>query len=141
MKTTSPKEFVKGKGYPEGDIYVFPFQAMDSRRDGSSLGRIMWQVEPIFGKKTKGRYYVEKLLVWAKQTRDERYAGKVFEIPCYSESITGDSLERESFLNYVWQVQQCEVHKGMVFSAYPANEHKELIINVGSSISIDIDLK
>ena|SRR3990167_5212755 len=139
-KTINGWEVKTAKEFMDKDeYYVFPFQVLDERKDGSSLGRIMWQMEPIKGRKTKGRYYYEKILIWARQTRDERYAGKVFEIPCHSESITGNSFKRESYLNYVWQIQPCEVHKATYFSAYPANHHRVLKIDTGSSISIDID--
>ena len=122
--------------------YVFPFTALDDIwKDGSSLGRIQWRIEPIKGRKTKGRYYYEKLLVSATQTRDPRYKGMIFEIPCYSESITGDSINRESFLNYVWRTLHCEIHNTTMLDAYPANHHTQLVINVSSSISIDIDFK
>ena len=33
----------------------------------------------------------------------------------------------------------CDIHNTIQFDAYPANNHTELIINVGSSIGIDID--
>ncbi len=139
IKTISAKKYQKGNKYPDVDIYEFPFQVLDKRSGGSNLGRIEWHVEPIKGRKTKNRYYIEKLLIWTTQTKDERYKGKIFEIPCYSESITGDSINRESYLNYVWRTMYCEVHKGIVFSAYPANHHGVLKINVGSSISIGMD--
>ena len=141
LKTDSAKKFIKGKKYPDSDIYVFPFQCLDTRKGGSSLGRIMWQVEPIYGRKTKGRYYIEKLLVWVRQTRDKRYMGKVFEIPCYSESLSGSPLEQNSFLNHVWRTSKCEIHKETYFSAYPKDHHTELVINVGRSISIDVNFK
>jgi len=134
LKTMSADKFKDKDGY-----YIFPFEVLDKTLGGSSLGRIEWHIEPIKGRKTKGRYYIEKLLVWVSQTRDEEYMKKIFEIPCYSECITGDTLKRESYLNYVWRVMYCEVHKGIVFSAYPSNHHKELKIDVGSSVSLDID--
>jgi hypothetical protein len=134
LKTLSAKRFRDKSGY-----FIFPFQVLDDRTDGTSLGRIMWNIELLKGRKQKGRYFFEKILVWAKQTRDERYMGKVFEIPCYSEAVTGDSLDRESYLNYVWYIQPCEIHNSLIFSAYPANHHKALRINVGSLMSIDID--
>jgi hypothetical protein len=131
---------ITAEGFKDKDgSFVFPFQVLDDRKDGSSLGRIMWQIELIKGRKYKGRYYIEKLLVWARQTRDDKYAGKVFEIPCYSEALLGDSIDRESYINYVWHIQPCEVHNSLVFSAYPSNSHKALKINVDSSISINAD--
>ena len=136
LSIVSAKAYKTKDGYGE---YRFPFEVLDKTAGGSNLGRIEWHLECLTGKKTKGRYYIEKLLIWATQTRDERYVKKIFEIPCYTEALCGDSLLRESYVNYVWRVMPCEIHKTMMFSAYPANNHKELVINVGSSIGIDID--
>lgn len=137
IKTINPKAFENENG-----IYIFPFKVLDDTPGGSNLGRIEWNIEAIRGNKNKGRYYIEKLLIYATQTHDERYGARnIFEIPCFSESISGDCLNRESFLNYVWRIMPCEMHKTFVLSAYPGNQHKELIIDVGSSIGIDIDFK
>jgi len=120
--------------------FVFPFDVLDKTPGGSNLGRIQVQLEFIRGPKTKeGRYMIEKILLLFRQTRDPRYVGKTFEIPCYSDAVLGDSLERQSYLNYVWRVMFCEIHKEMFFDAYPANHHKALKINVGSSMGIDVD--
>lgn len=120
--------------------YEFPFEALDKTPGGSNLGRIEWHIEPFKSKKNKGRYYIEKILVFASQTRDERYKGKIFEIPCYTESITADSLHnRDSYFHYVWRMLWCEVHNTVYFSAYPKNKHKKLVINVESSISSEIE--
>lgn len=140
FKPVSAKSFRDKDGY-----YLFPFECLDKTPGGSNLGRIEWHMELVPSKKgqtkyEKGRYHIEKLLVWASQTRDPRYQKKVFEIPCWAEALTSDSLrERGSYMHYVWRVMICELHKNVVFSAYPANEHKVLKINVGSSISIDAD--
>lgn len=136
IKTISAKEFRKGDKYPEKDIYIFPFKVLDEK-----YGRIEWHIEPVFGNKKNGRYYIEKLLIWATQTQDEKYIGKLFEIECFSEMLCGDSINREGFLNYVWKVSQCEIHKNCILTAYPANHHNKLEINVGSSISIDANFK
>jgi len=138
IKTRSAEEFRGDDG-----IYRFPFVCLDETPGGRSLGRIEWHVEPVKGRKTNGRYYIEKLFVWPSQTYDERYYKKpIFEIPCYAESITADSLrDRASYMHCVWRFMYCEVHKCPIFSAYPANEHNTLEINVGSSISIDIEFK
>lgn len=121
--------------------YVFPFELLDKTPGGSSLGRIEWHIEPSKGRKVGGRYYIEKLLVWASQTRDERYNGKIFEIPCYSESIYASCLAEDSYFKYVWRMLFCGVHKNPVFSAYPGDKHKELVINTGSSICLEINFK
>ena len=134
IKIESAEAFKDKDGY-----YIFPFEVLDKTEGGSNLGRIEVQLEFLRGKKTKGRYYIEKILLQFRQTRDPRYFGKVFEIPCWTEAILGDSLERESYLNYVWRIMHCEVHKDLFFCAYPANNHKALKINVGSSIGADID--
>lgn len=123
----------------EHGIYVFPFKVLDS-----TYGRIEWHMEFQHGKKTKGRYHIEKILVWATQTVDERYVKKVFEIPCYTESIYASPSGiggRDHYLSNVWRIMPCEVHKTLMFSAYPENQHKELEIGVGSSISADIIFK
>jgi len=142
FKTHSAEKFKDKSGY-----YVFPFDVLDKTPGGSNLGRIEWHIEPVRGKKDRkeGRYYIEKLLVWASQTRDEKYKSKVFEIPCYSEAISASYHHNgrmpDSFMAYVWRVMFCEIHKMPVFSAYPDNQHTQLKIDVGSSISIDIDFK
>lgn len=127
----------------ENRYYVFPFVALDPTPGGNNLGRIEWHIEPIRSKKKeRGMYFIEKLYVWASQTYDERYKGKVFEIPCFAECITASALrDRDSYLHHVWKAQICELHKSMWFSAYPQNHHTSLKINVGSSISIDADFK
>ena len=134
IKTNSADKFKDKDGY-----YIFPFDVLDKRTDGASLGRIQIQIEPIMSKKTKSRYYIEKLLICFRQTRDERYKGKLFEIPCWSEMILGDAIGRESYMNYVWKVFLCEIHKTFVFDAYPANNHKALKIDIDSSVAISID--
>ena len=137
IKTVSADSFKTDRGE-----YVFPFECLDKTPGGSNLGRIEWHVEPIKSNKNKGRYYIEKLLVFASQTRDERYKGKIFEIPCYTESITADVLHhRDSYFHYVWRMTWCEVHNTAFFSAYPKNEHTKLVINVNSSISSEIEFE
>lgn len=120
--------------------YVFPFDVLDKTPGGFNLGRIEWHLEPFYGRKKKGKYYIEKIYVWATQTRDDRYYRIIFEIPCFSDSITADSLRRRSsYFHYVWRMNFCEIHKMPVFSAYPADEHSRLELDVSSSISCGID--
>lgn len=134
IKYESATKFRDKDGY-----YIFPFEVLGKTPGGSNLGRIEWHLEPVASKKKDGRYYIEKLMVWASQTRDTRYFGKVFEIPCWSESLTADSLNnRASYFHFVWRMMICEVHKNPMFSAYPANEHSKLKIDTSSSISCEL---
>lgn len=139
MATIKPVKADEFKG--KDGIYRFPFEVLDKTPGESNLGRIEWGIEPLRGKKTGGRYMIEGILIWARQTRDERYAKKIFYIECFSESITADIIERKSYLSYVWRTMFCEEHKNLIFDAYPANNHSILEINVESSISIDINFK
>jgi hypothetical protein len=118
--------------------YEFPFEVLDKTPGGSNLGRIEWCIELIRSKRKKeGLYYIEKLYLWAKQTRDKRYIGKIFEIPCYADCVGGPS--RESFLKGVWRVGFCDIHKTLILEAYPDKDnYKKLVINNGSSILMDI---
>ena len=136
IKTESADSFKDENGY-----YVFPFEVLDKTPGGSNLGRIEWCIEPIRGKKKQGRIMIEKLLVWAKQTRDERYVGKIFEIPCHTEAITGDSIDRNSFLNHVWYWYFCPDHNTVGMWAYPRNEHSKMVINCGSSFGVTAEFK
>ena len=120
----------------ELSVYQFPFKALDPK-----YGRIEWCIEPIWKAKKGDRYYIEGLLIWAKQTEDKRYLGKCFLIPCHSEAITGDSLYRQDYLNHVWYWGICTEHKRPYMQAYPQNHHSMLEINAYSSISIDIRFK
>lgn len=139
IKTVTAEDFIQGNQYPESSVYIFPFDVLDKTLGGQNLGKIEWQIEPIKGRKTKGRYYIEKLLVMARQTRDERYADKLFEIPCYTEMIAAHSTQKgDNYLDNLWIVSFCEVHKALVFRAYPQNHHRVLKINVGSSVMTDI---
>ena len=133
IKLRSAKQFLREDG-----VYEFPFVCMDTTPGGSNLGRIEWHIEPIRGRKHRGRYYIEKLLVYASQTRNKKYRGIVFEISCYSESLYSSILHPEDeFIPRVWRIMFCEEHKTPVLSAYPENRHTRLEINVGSSIMIN----
>ena len=111
--------------------YCFPFTVLDDTPGGRNLGRIMWGIELLHGRKRKGRYYIDKLLVFARQTRDKRYTGKIFEIPCFAEMLQG------GFIEHVWNIAICPEHNGPILTAYPDNQHSSLVINVLSSISIE----
>lgn len=140
MKKTQTYSADKFKS--DDSTYRFPFTVLDPTPGGSNLGRIEWGIELLHGRKQKGRYYIEKLLVFARQTRDERYAGKVFEIPCFTDMLQGRELTgRSAFIQHVWQVSICPEHNAPVLSAYPENQHSELVVDVRSSISIDVNFK
>lgn len=138
----SAKPFKRDDAYAEW--YEFPFEVLDKTPGRSNLGRIEWHMEFVPGRAQRrkyisGRRYIETIRVWATQTRDQRYKNKVFEIPVFTESITADSLRRRgSYLHYVWRAQLCNLHRGLaIYSAYPANHHKKLIIPVDSSICLE----
>lgn len=139
LQYKSAEEFKDEHGY-----YVFPFEVLDKTPGGSNLGRIEWHIELVRSKKKDGRYWIEKLLVWPSQTRDERYPRNIiWEIECYAECITSRNYQGESnsFIANVWRMFFCEVHKNLIMTAYPRNQHSQLKINVGSSISIDADFE
>jgi len=121
-------------------VYRFPFEPLDQTLGGSNLGRIEWHCEFVRSRKQKGRYHFTELYVWATQTRDRRYAGKYFSIPCFIDSIQDRSLiERgASFTECVWSINFCRDHGNVVMSTYPENHHRVLSVNVGSSIQIQI---
>jgi hypothetical protein len=113
--------------------YRFPFVCVDKTPGGRNLGRIEWCIEPIKGKKVKGRYYIESLLVWAMQTYDPRYIGKTFKIPCYMKQLEGPNYN-PNYFSRVWRIAFCAEHGALVFDAYPANEHTVLVIEGKSSV-------
>jgi len=127
IKTESAEAFKNKDGE-----YVFPFKVLDP-----TYGRIEWCIEPVRGKKKKGRYYIEKLLVQARQTKDKRYEAKLFEIPCFTESITGSMFDKGSYLHHVWLMKICEDHNAPLMRAYPKDEHTQLVIPINSSISVE----
>ncbi len=136
------------KGYQK--VYRFPFEVMDKTPNGSNLGRIEWCVELFRAKHKKdNRYYIEKIWVWARQTRDTRYQGKTFEIPCWLEmieSFSSDISKRRkygeaSYMSRVWQTYFCPEHKQLAFSAYPQDWHNVLEIDVSLSVMGSIDFK
>ena len=137
LKITNASKYFNEK---EG-VYHFPFEVLDKTPGGTNLGRIEWCIEPIISKKKRdGLYPLEKIYLWAKQTRDKRYAGKTFEIPCYAESILSSPSREGSFLGGVWRMGFCPIHKTLILESYPNNDnYKELIIRTSSSIGVDID--
>ena len=118
--------------------YEFPFEVLDKTPGGQNLGRIQWIVEVFPGKVRDDFRMINKLFVWARQTRDKRYYGKVFEIETYSETIT-TNLHDDDKQFAPWRMMFCPIHKGaFILDAYPSNSCKKLIINTMSSISTGI---
>jgi len=126
-----------------GVVYEFPFDALD--KSTMRLGSIEWHLEPFteYCRKEK-RYYINKLWVWATQTVDKRYKGKIFEIPCFTEMIKGNPPDifsakkgEEGFLQRVWDFKPYSDNGNYVLTAYPRHEHNVLRIEAGSSIFIE----
>lgn len=135
IKTYNPKAFISEPG-----VYKFPFTPLDSTPGGSNLGRMEWHVELFKGKKKRGQpYYIEAVYVWGTQTRDERLR-KLYAIKCHAEHLSGHSFTKriQAFTDYVWRISYCRDHGVPVMSAYPEDDHKTLVIDVCSSIGIEI---
>lgn len=115
--------------------YVFPFDVLDPQ-----YGRIQWMIELYPGKKFRGenRRRLGKIWVWATQTKDKRYHGKIFEIETNAECLTTDATLRRNTAYVPWRIMFCEQHKGaVILDAYPENGCTKLIINAFSSISVE----
>jgi hypothetical protein len=125
---------------PEQGAHVFDFEVFDRTPGGTNLGRIEWHIEPL-----ARRNRLTGLLVFASQTRDPRYAKRVFWIPCGADGLDGRHAVREpgvnDFVELVWRVAPCAFHRSLVLSAYPGDHHDELVIGVGSSISVDAQFR
>lgn len=134
-KLDKAKAFLSGS--PVFPKYIFPFTALDTAPGGMNLGRIEWHVELVPARKVKGRKSISAIALWATQTRDPRYLRKVFYLPCFSDAITSQT-DRSDFVKHVWRQGFCETHGLLILSAYPRNDHAELVVEVGSSISNDI---
>ena len=128
--------YVCGLNWPERQMYKFPFVCVDAPGP-KSLGRIEWWLEPQRGKRLRrGRYMIEGLYLWAKQTRDARYAGKLFEIECFAEGLHGVGDIHGDFLRHVWMSQFCQDHRALAFGAYPPGTATQLMVDVSSAIMI-----
>lgn len=118
-------------------IYRFPFTVKDP-----TYGRIEWHIEPLRGPKRKGRYPIAGLLVWASQTLDHAYHGKLYAIEgLATESIFNTSVALSSFIQHLWRVSYCETHGNLILSSYGEGithgaETGVLEINVSSSVGI-----
>lgn len=134
MKTT---RLLKADKFYDGEkrCYRFPFDVLDNIKGGGNLGRIEWHIEPLFKyEKRGGVYRINKFLIWATQTRDKRYKGKLFFVNIFAESIC-KSYQTDDYFQYIWRMGYCKEHKTVSFSAYPENHHRFLIIEATSSIS------
>lgn len=140
IETSSADEFKIDAGYKT--VYEFPFEALDP--NPRRAGRIEWHIETFteYNRKEK-KYYINKLWVWATSTYDERYRGRIFEIPCYTEAIHGNPMgyenkvNEESFLQMVWNFMPYSDNRNYVLTAYPKNEHNILRIACDSSVYIE----
>lgn len=141
MTTKKPKfETVSAADFKgEGGTYRFPFEVLDPTPGGENLGRIEWCIELIWSKRKKwGCHHIEKIYLWAKQTRDPRYAKKILEIECFAEALTSNSVfGLDSYIHNVWYIGQCPEHKTPFMAAYPGNKHTALEINIFSSICLE----
>jgi len=124
--------------YQQGNRYCFPFMAVDTL---GNLGRIEWHLEPFRSPKHRGHYLICGLLVWATQTRDPRYSGRIFHIPMITEALTSStysgraSRDGSDYFHHSWLFAFCTTHRMPFFSAYPADEHTELVVETGSGVS------
>jgi hypothetical protein len=122
--------------------YRFPFALFDDAPGGSNLGRIEWNLELLRGpRKSGGRYFINGLLLFCVQTRDERYGRRLFYFPTSTEGFTSRFSRRQhggfNFMECVWRATFCEVHGAPIFSAYPHDGCSALLLDVGSSISCE----
>ena len=129
-------------GTPVFPKYRFPCVALDPTPGGSNLGRMEWCVELLKGKKREGRRLVGGVAVWARQTRDPRYVGRVFHLPMQTDCLSAIRIgERCSFFAEVWRVFFCEVHDNVIFEAYVPSDATALVIETSSSIGNNIQFE
>ncbi len=131
LKRQNANQF-KNKGE---SVWLFPFTCLDPMPGGGNLGRIEWHSEPYRFKKQEGRWYITAILLWATQTRDQRYKGKLFELRCLTEAICGNSVDPlGSLIGCVWHIGRCADHRQLMFSAYPQNDQSLLEVDLNSSL-------
>jgi hypothetical protein len=130
---TDPGPFKTERGYR------FPFTRLDPTPGGGNIGCIEWHVEFVRGRKRRmGAYGIAAVLVWALQTRDERYAGKSFRLDWHD--TRGAMLDRpidptrRSFGAGIWFVGFCSEHGQIVLASYPPDGSAALVIETGSSV-------
>lgn len=127
----------------EGGRYVFPFVLLDPTPGGSNLGRIGFDIEFV---PTKNKKAIGKILLHVNQTRDERYAGKVFEIEANTATIFGcsgtlirDGRTRMTIFVGTWMLGICREHNAPFLRVHPSDGHTRLVIEPPfSSIGSDI---
>lgn len=127
-------------GHPAIPVYEFPFTLLDPTPGGANLGRIAWCVElhPT-ARARKGVRRIAEVWVWARQTRDPRYVGRIFKFPTNAESLGVDAL-RKSY--HPWRIRFCGEHRGaLVLEAYPANEHTKLVVSPCSAIQCEVNFR
>ena len=129
-------------------IYRFPFDTLDSspaakKWSGCSYGRIEWNIEPrkIKYDRTEKRFYINQILVWAHQTRDKNYSGKIFGMNCKVESLGGGTRPLYDYevyaLNHLWRMTPSPVTKTMMMATYPPDGFDILEFNFSVSSSVD----
>lgn len=141
VKTVNPKKFKIDSKF--GNVYEFPFDAVD--QSPAQIGTIEWHLEPFMEyNRTEKKYYINKLWLWATQTFDVRYRGKIFEIECYTACLHGnppakdlENIVEEPFIQRVWEFTPYSDNGNYVLTAYPRHEHNVLKIAIDSSIYIE----
>ena len=131
-------------------IYAFPFDYSDQsptkkKNSGRGLGVIEWNIEPRkfeYDKELK-KYYITQIYLWASQTRDARYYGKVFGLSSYTDSLCASVLEsrkdtEKDAIKQAWRVQPSLITKTLMFQTYPPKDFNFLILNLSSSLGADI---
>ena len=139
IKLHDPKKFlVKKKSRGRERVYEFPFEALDQKK---GLGLIEWNLE-LFREydRSSKKYYINKIWVWARQTMDKRYRGKIFQIECYTEAIKAPLFtmknNEDGFIQRIWSIQYWD-NGNLVMTAYPKHEHNILQIETFSSVFLE----
>ena len=139
IKLHDPKKFlVRDKSKYRRRTYEFPFEALDQKK---GLGIIEWNLE-LFSEydRSSKKYYINKMWIWAGQTMDKRYRGKIFQIECYTEAIKALPFtmknNEDAFIQRVWSMKYWD-NGNLVMTAYPKHEHNILQIETFSSIFLE----
>jgi hypothetical protein len=118
------------------EVYRFPFVPLDAPGP-KSLGRIEWWLELIrSSERVDGSYPMVAVHLWAKQTRDPRYANIEFAIPCHTEALTGLFPRSEAFLAHLWFAGFCQEHGNIILGAYPQDHHTALVLDVTPALQL-----
>lgn len=140
-KAINISKYAIGENYPNNEIYQIPFTILDNTPNGKSYGRIMWNIEIITGCKSKGgcskfkRYWIEKIYVWASQTRDEEIADKVFKLDLFCKMFMNRNKIEIS------NIEPCSEHrKGTIISFYPnSTQSNKAILEISATTSVAFD--